>query len=146
MVDSLHIAISRDDVASGTDGVAKPAARRCKAVCKVENDASSPDLGEGTVGVAKPNDAARSASEESVDTKRKTTEEPDNNSICSSSSSNYGLESDRDAAKALGDEVDHGEGLEKDNLVKAMKSLRTTTSVHDDWLHRGPYLHDMPWH
>ena len=27
-----------------------------------------------------------------------------------------------------------------------MKTLRTTTSTHDDWLHRGPFLHDMPFH
>ena len=27
-----------------------------------------------------------------------------------------------------------------------MKTLRETTSTHDDWLHRGPYLHDLPFH
>ena len=27
-----------------------------------------------------------------------------------------------------------------------MKTLRSTTSTHDDWLHRGPYLNDMPFH
>ena len=27
-----------------------------------------------------------------------------------------------------------------------MKTLRPTTSAHDDWLHRGPYLHDMAFH
>lgn len=27
-----------------------------------------------------------------------------------------------------------------------MKTLRSTTSTHDDWLHRGPYLHDIPFH
>ena len=27
-----------------------------------------------------------------------------------------------------------------------MKTLRTTTSPHDDWLHRGSYLHDIPYH
>ena len=27
-----------------------------------------------------------------------------------------------------------------------MKTLRSTTSTHDDWLHRGPYLHDIAFH
>ena len=27
-----------------------------------------------------------------------------------------------------------------------MKMLRSTTSTHDDWLHRGPDLNDMPFH
>ena len=27
-----------------------------------------------------------------------------------------------------------------------MKTLRRTTSAHDDWLHRGPYLHDLSYH
>ena len=27
-----------------------------------------------------------------------------------------------------------------------MKTLRATTSAHDDWLHRGPYLHDIAFH
>jgi hypothetical protein len=27
-----------------------------------------------------------------------------------------------------------------------MKTLRSTTSTHDDWLHRGPYLNDLPFH
>ena len=27
-----------------------------------------------------------------------------------------------------------------------MKTLRATTSTHDDWLHRGPYLHDIAFH
>mgnify|MGYP003324485308 CR=1 FL=1 len=27
-----------------------------------------------------------------------------------------------------------------------MKTLRSTTSTHDDWLHRGPYLHDNAFH
>ena len=27
-----------------------------------------------------------------------------------------------------------------------MKTLRSTTSTHDDWLHRGPYLHEIPFH
>ena len=27
-----------------------------------------------------------------------------------------------------------------------MKTLRSTTSAHDDWLHRGPYLNDLPFH
>ena len=27
-----------------------------------------------------------------------------------------------------------------------MKTLRETTSTHADWLHRGPYLYDLPFH
>ena len=27
-----------------------------------------------------------------------------------------------------------------------METLRTTTSTHDDWLHRGPYLYDVGFH
>ena len=26
-----------------------------------------------------------------------------------------------------------------------MKTLRATTSPHDDWLHRGPYLYELPF-
>ena len=39
---------------------------------------------------------------------------------------------------------DSDEDVEAD-LVQ-MKTLRSTTSAHDDWLHRGPFLHDMPFH
>ena len=30
--------------------------------------------------------------------------------------------------------------------IVQMKTLRTTTSTHDDWLHRGNYLHDIAFH
>ncbi len=39
---------------------------------------------------------------------------------------------------------DSDEDVEAD-LVQ-MKTLRSTTSAHDDWLHRGPYLHDIAFH
>ena len=28
----------------------------------------------------------------------------------------------------------------------SMKTLRQTTSPHDDWLYRGPYMHSLPFH
>ena len=33
-----------------------------------------------------------------------------------------------------------------DAYLIQMKTLRSTTSIHDDWLHRGPYLHDIAFH
>ena len=35
---------------------------------------------------------------------------------------------------------------DQDAVISHMKTLRSTTSTHDDWLHRGPYLHDLPFH
>ena len=35
---------------------------------------------------------------------------------------------------------------ENDAMLVQMRTLRQTTSTHDDWLHRGPYLRDLPFH
>ena len=35
---------------------------------------------------------------------------------------------------------------EDDAMLVQMRTLRQTTSTHDDWLHRGPYLRDLPFH
>ena len=33
-----------------------------------------------------------------------------------------------------------------DAYLIQMKTLLSTTSTHDDWLHWGPYLHDIAFH
>ena len=43
------------------------------------------------------------------------------------------------------DEEDATEKMVDADIVQ-MKTLRTTTSTHDDWLHRGNYLHDIAFH
>ena len=53
-----------------------------------------------------------------------------------------------DKGDPRGDSSDGSEDPESKaeaDLVR-MKTLRETTSTHDDWLHRGPYLHDLPFH
>ncbi len=44
-----------------------------------------------------------------------------------------------------GDDSEDPKSKANADLVQ-MKTLRETTSTHDDWLHRGPYLHDLPFH
>ena len=55
-----------------------------------------------------------------------------------------------------GEDNEHAEGAKDDDPddgpsdvdadLLEMKTLRTTTSTNDDWLHRGPYLYDLPLH
>ena len=56
-------------------------------------------------------------------------------------------ENERSDNEADAEEEDEKEA---DKMVDAdiihMKTLRTTTSTHDDWLHRGPYLRDIALH
>ena len=48
------------------------------------------------------------------------------------------------------EEAEEAEEEEAEKMADAdlieMKTLRSTTSTHDDWLHRGPYLHDIAFH
>ena len=44
------------------------------------------------------------------------------------------------------DDRKENERVTLDEDLIQMKTLRSTTSTHDDWLHRGPYLQDMPFH
>ena len=44
-----------------------------------------------------------------------------------------------------GDGSDDQENEADADFVR-IKTLRETTSTHDDWLHRGPYLYDLPFH
>ena len=58
-------------------------------------------------------------------------------------------DADETDSKDEGEEPFH-EQEDAETMVDAdklqMKTLRSTTSAHDDWLHRGPYLHDMAFH
>ncbi|MCS5671000.1 MAG: hypothetical protein NZ577_03990 [Vicinamibacterales bacterium] len=55
-----------------------------------------------------------------------------------------------EADSEKGSEESCVEGDPTEHMVDAdiiqMKTLRATTSTHDDWLHRGPYLHDIAFH
>ena len=56
---------------------------------------------------------------------------------------------DTDAEDNVMEAEDNVKNNERDTLdadLIQMKTLRSTTSTHDDWLHRGPYLNDMPFH
>ena len=55
--------------------------------------------------------------------------------------SNEDAKSDEEAVS----NEDPDEGV-ADDLKVEMKTLRATTSAHDDWLHRGPYLYELPFH
>ena len=48
-------------------------------------------------------------------------------------------------SESSGGEVKETEKMVDADLIQ-MKTLRSTTSIHDDWLHRGPYLHDIAFH
>jgi len=54
------------------------------------------------------------------------------------------LEQDADMACSDASQSDQEDSTGMEMLH--MKQLRATTSVHDDWLHRGPFLHDAPFH
>ena len=47
--------------------------------------------------------------------------------------------------ESLCSEVEKAEKAVDADLIQ-MKTLRATTSTHDDWLHRGPYLHGIAFH
>ena len=57
---------------------------------------------------------------------------------------------DLPASHDNGEEEDPSASNDVESNVDAdlmqMKTLRNTTSTHDDWLHRGPYLHDIAFH
>ena len=53
-------------------------------------------------------------------------------------------EGKEDGEDSVNEEEDPETVVDADTLQ--MKTLRCTTSAHDDWLHRGPYLHDMAFH
>ena len=58
--------------------------------------------------------------------------------------SNDEVDPEEDSEKS-DDQVEETEKMADADLIQ-MKTLRSTTSTHDDWLHRGPYLHDMAFH
>ena len=53
-------------------------------------------------------------------------------------------ESEKESEKSF-DDADETEKMVDADIIQ-MKTLRCTTSAHDDWLHRGPYLNDIPFH
>ena len=95
---------------------------------------------------AKPDDASTNMSGLLADTASDTLalisdgepdeeEENDNDSAAESTGKDSSTEGDVDATTEV----------LKADLIE-MKTLRTTTSAHDDWLHRGSYLHDLSYH
>ena len=66
---------------------------------------------------------------------RKPDEEVDNDSASENTVEEPSTEEDIDETTKVADA----------DLIQ-MKTLRTTTSPHDDWLHRGSYLHDLSYH
>ena len=64
---------------------------------------------------------------------------------------------DLDEHSAVGDVMHHGGQRDGDHRVpddrveanqKCMGAVeyKTTSNRHDDWLHRGPFLAELPWH
>ena len=59
--------------------------------------------------------------------------------------SNHDTDAEDNEVEGEDDNKENERDTLDEDLIQ-MKTLRSTTSTHDDWLHRGPYLHDLPFH
>ena len=145
-----------DDYSRHVDVLCFTKADTCDAAGRSEDPGDEPD----THSAAQPdvdnekNDAISSSEEENLfndngDSEHSDADHPEPDSAALPAES-PGIQIDHDGDALLAENIDGavGPGEDAEPLEESLDitALEATTSAHDDWLHRGPFLFDMDFH